>query len=96
MMTEQEQRELEKALRGFYDERDKVKQAKIDDVLHDFTNLSVKVTTLSWELSDLLKKVTNAINGGYEKMTNEQITRRLKMAILTSENMSKEIMETES
>ena len=56
-MTEQEQRELERALKGFYNERDKVKQARIDDVLHDFTNLSVKVTTMSWEFSDLLKKL---------------------------------------
>ena len=56
-MTEQEQRELERALKGFYNERDKVKQARIDDVLHDFTNLSIKVTTMSWEFSDLLKKL---------------------------------------
>ena len=60
-MTEQEQRELERALKGFYNEREKIEQEKIDEIMEDLDKLTAKSRNVYWELSDLSKKLQKVL-----------------------------------
>ena len=57
MLNEQEQKELERSLKMFYQEKDKIEQEKIDEIMEDLDRLTAKSRNVYWELSDLSKKI---------------------------------------
>ena len=63
MLDEQEQKELEKELKAFYQEKDEMDKAEIEQLVNEFNKLIVTSNELSQLSVNLLKKLNNFLKG---------------------------------
>ena len=68
MLDEQEQKELEKELKMFYQEKDEKDKAEIEQMINEFKKLIATSNELTQLSIDLLKKLDNFLK---ENMGNE-------------------------